>query len=55
MQLARLGMNVVIMSRSKDKLQKVADEISTYKINDGNIGLKVTFFKTIISTVILEK
>ena len=27
-QLARQGLNVVIMSRSQDKLQKVADEIS---------------------------
>ena len=30
MQFARLGLNVVIMSRSKKKLQKVADEISMY-------------------------
>ena len=28
LQLARRGLNVVIMSRSEEKLQKVADEIS---------------------------
>ena len=28
LQLARRGLNVVIMSRSQEKLQKVADEIS---------------------------
>ena len=28
MQLARQGLNVVIMSRSEEKLQKVANEIS---------------------------
>ena len=29
-QLARQGLNVVLMSRSNQKLQKVADEISEY-------------------------
>ena len=29
LQLARQGLDVVIMSRSQEKLQKVADEIST--------------------------
>ena len=29
-QLARQGLNVVIMSRSEEKLQKVADEISEF-------------------------
>lgn len=28
LQLARRGLNVVIMSRSQEKLEKVADEIS---------------------------
>ena len=31
-QLARQGLNVVIMSRSEEKLQKVADEIREYII-----------------------
>ena len=31
--MARQGLNVVIMSRSKEKLQKVADEISNVILN----------------------
>lgn len=48
MQLARLGLNVVIISRSKEKLQKVSDEISKNLI-------KFVFSELLLACMLVER